>query len=282
MALIKRTANEILSDAMTILKKNSPITNFKPGAIARALLEAMKDEFPTLYDYAEETMNMGFISKAKDEYLDLIGGLFSYPRRTVETANSDGTITSALLDNETYRYELSQRVLAAAAGNYTALRLIILTVPGVADCIGKEYTHGTGSFSFTIIPQYGYSLSQVMAGVQDAVNNTKSFGVKPTIIFPETVELEIALQLVFSDTATTSDREQIRISLRSALLKYFGNFEMGQGFIYNDFVQQVMDIDSKVADFTVEKFFLAGQPALLTNQSILDDEMIVPLDVEIQ
>ncbi|GAK42061.1 putative baseplate protein [Paenibacillus sp. TCA20] len=282
MALIKRTANEILSDAMTILSRNTPITNYKPGAIARSLLESMKDEFPNLYDFAEETLNMGFLSKADDEYLDLIGALFSYPRRMVETVNSDGSITTAPLDKETYRYEISQQVLVAASGNYAALRLIILTVPGVADCIGKEYTHGTGSFSFTIIPQYGFSLSQIMAGVEDAIDKTKCFGIRPNIVFPASVNLELRLQISFSDLATTSEREQIRISLRGELIKYFGNFDLGQGFVYNDFVQQVMDIDRKVADFTVQKFYLNDEPALLTNQSILEDELLTPIDIVIE
>lgn len=282
MTLIKRSADEILADAIKRIGTNTPVTNFKPGAIARAISESMKDELPLIYDYAEETLNMGFISKAKDKYLDLIGALFSYPRRTVTVADASGNLTSSLIDNETYRYEITQRVLVMANANETALRLILLIVPGVADVIGKEYTQGTGSFSFTIIPEYGFTLTAIKAGVEDAVQQAKAFGVRPNIIFPIQIPMELTLRISFNESATGAEKDFFCTSLRAALFKYFGGFDKGQGFIYNDFVQQVMSISSKVVDFSVIRFYLNNQPALLTNQNILDDEMIVPAYIEVQ
>ncbi len=282
MVLIKRSANEILQKAVKILHDNTPITNFKAGAIARALLESMKDELPAVYDYAEETMNMGFLSKSKDEYLDLIGALFSYSRRTIEVADSNGKITTTPIDDKTYRYEISQRVLVAANANYTALRLNILTVAGVADCIGKEYTHGTGSFSFTIIPEFGYTLSSIKGSVESVVSETKAYGIRPNIIFPVQIPLEMIIEILFKSDTSESEKEQIRTNLSGRLYKYFGNYELGQSFIYNDFVQEVMDANPKISDFSIIKFYLNNQPTLLTNQNILSDEMITPKDIKIQ
>jgi uncharacterized phage protein gp47/JayE len=282
VALIKRTADEILSDALRRIKENTPITNFKPGAIARAIAESMKDELPKIYDYAEEVLHMGFLSRAKKEYLDLIGQLFSYPRRTITKYDAaTGKTKTEYIDDDMYRYEISQRVLTAANANYQSVRLKVLAVDGVSDVIGKEYTHGTGSFSLTIIPEYGFTLSTIMSGVEVAVQDVKAYGIRPHIVFPKQVPLELQIQLMFHESVSNSDKDKIRSDLKSALYTYFANFKMGQAFIYNDFVQQVMNGHEKIVDFSVVKFYLNNEPALLTNQTIFDDEMIVPTYIEI-
>jgi hypothetical protein len=282
MPLLKRTANEVLQDAMQRIRDNTPITNFKPGAIARALVEAMTPEISNIYEYADEVLNIGFLSKTSGEYLDLIGGLFSYPRRTVTVFNpTTGMTTETPIDDDTYRYEISQRVLTAANANYQALRLALLAVPGVSDVIGKEFTHGTGSFSFIIIPEFGFSLDSISSSCDAVLQEIKGYGIRHHVILPTQVPLELSIQLVFQDTATSNEKDKIRLDLKTNLYNYFGNFKMGQGFIYNDLVQQVMDSSEKIVDFTVVKFYLNNVPALLTNQTVDEDAMIVPTYIEV-
>jgi len=282
MALLKRTAEEILREAMEKISKNTPITNFKPGSIARALVESVKDEFPKIYDYAELVMDMGFLSKAEGEYLDLIGGLFSYKRRTETVYDQEsGTYVERLIDDETYRYEISMRWETAANANYQALRLALLAVPGVDEVVGMEYTHGTGSFSFIVVPSYGFSPQSVKSAAEQALQEIKAYGVKQTVLLPKEIPLELQVRLVFSDSVPSSERERIRLDCKSALIAYFANFNMGQGFIYNELVEQIMSVDKNVMDFTIQRFYLSNQPALLTNHSIYNDELIVAKYIDI-
>jgi uncharacterized phage protein gp47/JayE len=280
--LLKRSADQVLRDAMAIIAKNTPITNFKPGAIARGLAEAMKDEFPKLYDYAEAVLNYGFLSKAKEEYLDLIGGLFSYRRRSRTVYDEKTGLTrEELIDDETYRYEISQRVLTAAAANFQALRLAALAVPGVDDIIGIEYTHGTGSFSFMVVPSFGFSPSEVKTAVMQVLQEVKGYGVRRNVLLPREIPMELQVQLIFHESTTQADREKIRFDCKSALFSYFGNFNLAQGFIYNDLVKQIMGASKGIMDFTIVKFYLNNQPVLLTNHSILNDELIVAKYIDI-
>jgi hypothetical protein len=288
MPLLKRTADDILQDAMKRIAANTPITNFKAGAIARAIIESMVKDIGSnpdqqnLYDFAEQVLNVGFLSRATNEYLDLIGQLFSYPRRQVSVYDSTtGQTSLQLIDDTTYRYEISQRVLTIANANYESLRLALLNVAGVADIIGREYTHGTGSFSFMIIPEFGFSLSAIKGGCEAALDRAKAFGIKRNVILPTQIPLDLRIQLVFQESATTNERDKTRLDVKTLLYQYFGGFTMGQGFIYNDFVQQVMDVNPKISDFTVIKFYLNNEPTLLTNQSIYEDEMIVPTYIEV-
>jgi hypothetical protein len=282
MPLLKRSVNEILADAFQHLKDHTPITNFRAGAIARSIVEAIGPEFPRLYDYGEMIVNAGFLSKASDEYLDLIGALFSYPRRNVTHYDAKtGETTTAPLDDETYRYEISQRVLTAANANYHALRIACLAVPGVVDVIGSEYTQGTGSFSFIVIPQYGYDSNLVKESVEQEVQKVKGYGIRPLIMLPNQIPLELRIQLVFHESATTAEKDKARLDVKTNLYQYFGKFELGQGFIYHDLVQEIMNANTKIVDFSVLKFYLNDQPALLTNQDIFNDELIVPSHIEI-
>ncbi|SFJ66002.1 hypothetical protein SAMN02799624_05429 [Paenibacillus sp. UNC496MF] len=282
MPLLKRSVSDILADAMTHLQTYSPVTNYRAGAIARSIIEAIGPEFPKLYDYGEAIANMGFLSKAPDEYLDLIGALFSYPRRNVTSYDpKTGATTTKPLDAKTYRYEISQRVLTAASANYQALRIACLATEGVSDVIGTEYTQGTGSFSFVVIPLYGYNFDTVRAGVEQAVQQVKAYGNRPLIVLPSQIPLELRIQLVFHESATTADKDKARLDAKTNLYQYFGKFTMGQGLIYNELVQQVMDTNAKIVDFTVMKFYLNGGPALLTNQTVFSDELIVPTYIEI-
>ncbi|OXB94744.1 hypothetical protein [Parageobacillus galactosidasius] len=280
--LIKRTSAEIINEAMDKIAENTPITNFHAGAIARAIVEAMGPEYESLYDFAIDVYKNGTLRHAKDEYLDLIGELFNYPRRTDRVFDKEkNEFVEVLIDNETYRYELSQRVHTIVSSNEEALRLACLTIPGVQNIIGKEYTHGTGSFSFIVVTQYGFDAEEVRAEVEAAVMKTKAFGIRPNVMLPVTVPIEMKLQLLFHESVSDIDREQIRFQVKSELYNYFGNFGLGKAFIYNDFVRQVMNVDSKIVDFEVLQLYLNHEPVLLTNHTILEEERIQPELIEV-
>lgn len=280
--LIKRSQTEIIDEAVKKIAQNTPITNFHAGAIARSLVEAIGPEYPTLYDFAEDVLNQGYLSRANVEHLELIGTLFNYPRRLETIYDKEtGEYKEAFIDVETYRYELSQQVHTAVSSNYESLRLACLTTSGVQSIVGKEYSHGTGSFSFIIIPLYGFDEETVLAAVHEVVDKTKAFGVKPTVLSPIEVPIEIKVKLLFHEVTSDTDKELMIFDAKSAIHSYFGNFELGQGFVYNDFVQEVMNVNKNIIDFEVVSFYLNNGPALLTNQTILDDERIRPRLVEI-
>jgi hypothetical protein len=286
---LKRSVQEILNDAMISISQNTPITNFSAGSIARSIVEAIAPEIGTnndpnrvsLYDFAQQVLDEGFISKAKNQQLDLIGGLFSYPRRIEQVRKEDGSLVEEPISDDMYRYELTQVVPAMATANYAALRLALLTIQGVKDVIGKEYTHGTGSFSFILIPQYGFDEQEIVSKMQEAINNVKAFGVRPNIILPTSVPVDLTIQLIFHETTSDPQKSNIRFETQNKIRDYIGAHEMGQGIIYNDLVQQIMDVNEKIVDFEILKFYMNNEPVLLTNQSILEDERLIPQNIQV-
>jgi hypothetical protein len=280
--LVKRTSAEILREAMDKIAANTPITNFHAGAIARALVEAMAPEYEALYDFAIDVYRQGTLRYAKKKYLDAIGELFNYPRRTEQVFNKElNEWEEQLIDDETYRYELSQRVHTIASSNEEAVRLACLTIPGVQNIIGKEFTHGTGSFSLIVVVQNGFDEEAIRSEVEDAVMKTKAYGVRPHIMLPTPVLLDMRIQLLFPEGINDIERDQIRNEVQSQLYTYIGNFGLGQGFIYHDFVQEVMNINKNILDFQVLQFYLNDIPVLLTNHDILEEERIRPNVIEV-
>jgi hypothetical protein len=280
--LIKRTATEIIQEAMDKISANTPINNFHAGAIARAIVETMSPEYESLYDFAIDVYKNGVLRYASGEHLDLIGELFNYPRRIDRVFDKEkNEFVDVPIDDDTYRYEISQRVHTAVSSNEEALRLACLAIPGVQNIIGKEYTHGTGSFSFILVTQYGFDEEAVKSEMETVIAKTKAFGVRPNVILPIEVPLELKIQLVFHEATSEPERDRIRFDVKSHLHSYFGNFGIGQSFIYNDFVQETMNIDKNIIDFQVLQFYLNNNPALLTNHTILEDERIRPKMIEV-
>ncbi|MCD7910947.1 hypothetical protein KC480_05330 [Bacillus velezensis] len=286
---LKKSVQEVLKDAAISISENTNITNFSPGSIARSIVEAISPEIgssgdttrTSLYDFAQQVLDEGFISKANGEYLDLIGDLFNYSRRSEQIRDENGNLIEELISDDLYRYELTQIVPSMATANETALRLSLLTIPGIKDVLGKEYTHGSGSFSFTLIPQPGYDTQDLATRVNEVIKSVKAFGIKPNIILPIDIPIDITIQLAFHETTSDQQKINIRYSVEGKLKKYFSGFEIGQHFIYNDLAQEIMNADIKILDFKVTQLYLNNEPVLITNHDILDDERFIPHSITI-
>ncbi|MBU5262133.1 baseplate J/gp47 family protein [Bacillus atrophaeus] len=286
---LKRSVQEVLKDAAISISENTSITNFSPGSIARSIIEAIAPEIgssgdtsrTSLYDFAQQVLDQGFISKATGSNLDLIGGLFNYSRRSEQVRGEDGTLKEEPISDDLYRYELTQVVPAMATANEAALRLALLTIPGVKDVVGKEYTHGSGSFSFTLIPQPGFDTQNLVSKMDEAIKEVKAYGVRPNIVLPVDVPMDITIQLIFHETASDQQKINIKYSTEAKLKDYLSGFEIGQHFIYNDLAQEIMNADNKIVDFEITQFYLNNEPVLITNHDILEDERIVPQNITV-
>ncbi|HJS83579.1 MAG TPA: baseplate J/gp47 family protein [Nitrososphaera sp.] len=82
-AFVTKSRNELLRLALEKLQKNTPITAVGPGAVARALAEAVTTELADFYEALDFNTSMAFVSTAQGRALDLIGVLYNIPRKTL-------------------------------------------------------------------------------------------------------------------------------------------------------------------------------------------------------
>lgn len=286
---IKKTATEILNNGLKLLSENTPIDNLHPGAISRTILESFAfeigegaDEKSNLYKVSEHILNNGYLSLAEDKYLDLIGELLDYPRREEESYDGLNDLNLMVpISDEAYRMEISQRVHTIASSNEAAIKMALMALNGVKEVKGEEYTHGTGSFSYVVVPLAGYSNEAIKEAAEDAIAEVKAYGIRYEIRMPIEVPIDVQIQIVMKESAIQTDRITALDNTRLKLIAHFEKFDVNQPFIYNDLVQEVMNSDEKIMDFKVLSFYMGGEPVLLTNQAVADDERIRPGSIQI-
>lgn len=173
-------------------------------------------------------------------YADLANG-------TLRITNIDGI--SGGTDRETdnnYRYRLSQSVLASEAANETAIRLATLSVAGVANVVMVPYDRGTGSFSVYIKSIYPVVSSALIDQVQSAVARVQSYGNKGIARSPKNIGIELTITVNYREALVQEEKDDIVLKIHEALMFYINNLEIGEDFVFQEVVQRVLDVDSRI------------------------------------
>lgn len=91
----KKTFPDMVRDAIGYLVRNTDITYFSDGSIARALIESNMLEISRLQDYVNSAFQNAFLSSATGIYLDMWGDNLGIPRVTQRRATAsiqDGAV----------------------------------------------------------------------------------------------------------------------------------------------------------------------------------------------
>lgn len=262
-----KTFDELMTIAVERLSQNTPITNFSPGSIARALLEITNEHIAQFYQALDYNLAMAFVSKAEGYFLDLIGELLNCPRREGEA-------------DDNYRYRICHQVQVVAGCNLTALRLELLSIPGVRDVVMQPYTFGAGSFSVYVVPEEasGRVPRTLLEAVQAVLDEKAAFGVRAVAMEPIMTPVDIKIKLVFGNV---DYREPILNQARRAAWEYIANLRPGGVLVVAELIQRVMDISDEIRDMEITYFYIGDRPVLVTNQEAAWDEVFYPRVVEV-
>lgn len=287
--LVKYSADEIVTKAMNYLTQNTEIDNFSAGSIARSIFEAIAPEIgesgqegrASLYQFMEEVLNQGFVSRATNEHLDLIGELVNYKRRTHQIRDELGNLVDELIDDTMYRYEITQQILTMMSANETALRFELLLINGVSDIIGREYVLGTGSFSFILIEEEGYNSQDLLQEANETIRRVKGHGIRGFAELPANVSMDLTIRPVMK-AGTISDNIQIaKVVIKQSLERWIASKVLGEGIIYNEMVHEIMSATNFVEDFQVITWNLNDSPVMLMNQEIDGEERLTVGVIEV-
>jgi uncharacterized phage protein gp47/JayE len=221
-----KTSSEVLADLQTRLSDKTDVTNVDPGSVARTFLDVLSEEFYQFYTELDLSAVMGFVSTAAGTYLNLIGQLLDCTR-------------------------ITNQVYVVAGANLTAIRLKALAVDNVKDLVFKQYTHGAGSFSCYVISNDPTLDRTTVAAVQSVVDDTKAYGVYAEVLSPVLIPVELQVRLVFSSDASTAEKGTIRQNVTAAITDYIDGLSMGDSFVLNEVIQEIMDVSSKITDLDI-------------------------------
>jgi len=265
MILNTKSYNELMEEALYLIPRNTDITNFKAGAVARSLTEILNKNLSDYYGKLSVKDALGFLSTSEGEHLDLIGEMLDCTRKEGES-------------DENYRYRIGNKVNTAAKANKTAIRLACLSVDGVNDVKMKRWVQGTGSFAVYIVAEEGIVSNELLDKVQEEINEVQAFGNKGIAVRPEEIPIEIKVRLTYNSDTTEIERRDIALSVRRNLRQYIQNLGIGEDFIINEAIEKVMSTNSSIKNMNIYHLSLKNEPVLLSDQTAYWDERIVESD----
>ena len=175
---------------------------------------------------------------------------------TLNVDNPNGIFTGRDLESDTnYRFRISQQVVAAEAGNLTAIRLAALSVPGVADIELSTFARGIGTYD-VLIKSITPSVSDTLReAVQAAISEVTSQGIIGLARRPKETGMAFEITIYYRTTPgeslTNSVKETIENNVIENLTNYVNSLDIGEEFIINEAVQRVLETDDRIKDIGV-------------------------------
>lgn len=225
-----------------------------PGSIARLFMNIVNKNIGDLYDTLTLNHIRAFVTTADGNALDEIGVLLQCYRLNNES-------------DDNFRFRITAQCLTLATSNYTAVRLSILTVDGVDDCIEKEYAMGAGSFGIVIIPNPNYDANEVLQNVRSKVENMHGYGIRYDISLADNTPVSIKQHIVISDKLSDIEKQDLRYQVAAAITEYFNSLSVGEMIITDKITQAIMNVSPDIIQEMNEEFYINYKKALYVNQS---------------
>lgn len=372
MALKTPTVSELNQESFEWLLQNTEITLLTPGSTARALIESANIHLGQFYSSMTMHLAQSYLSKASQQYLDLIGEMLGVVRRTARaalitqedrairfyvaqgslyqylpkagdltkglipagttitnednsivytvetdvefprtatevyvsaraaTTGSEGNIganrlrshslgiaavlvtntvsiaTGADLESDDdFRFRIRNRVLTAEGANETAVRLAVLSAPGVADVQITKFRRGAGSFDVLIVPTGNRVALETIEVARQNLSSAVAFGIDFKIREPKYVRISMVLALNYRGILA-GEQDAVRVSAERAVLNYLSTIPIGGQLVVNQLGAAVLQSDERIKDYDIQGVCIDGRPQIIHNYQLEEDELFLP------
>jgi hypothetical protein len=148
-------------------------------------------------------------------------------------------------DDDSYRYRISLKLQSHGGAEEAALRLAVLTVPGVQDL---DFVRQAGTFLC-----YVYGISPVvppslLALVQGQLDSLVAYPASGTATSPALIGISFSTTLTFASTASTSEQQAATANALVAAQNYINNLGKGQEFVINALADAIQSSDPNILD----------------------------------
>lgn len=192
-------------------------------------------------------------------------------------ANNNAIVGGTNTESDSnFKYRITQAVTAAEKANEVAVRLAVLTLPGVADLKIIRYARGIGSFDLIVIPLEGIASDTLIAQAQIVIDETQAVGISGRATKPDIIPVDLEVLVVFDETVTDIEAEKLRNDIQAAIEHYIVNIGIGATFIYKKFVAVIMGTSGKIKTFETVHYFFRNSPHLLADVVAYPNELFFP------
>jgi len=190
--------------------------------------------------------------------------------------NRDSITTASGVEGDaSLRQRARYAVRGAEGSNLIAVRIAILSVPGVSDAIINPFSMGSGSFEIIIIPQGNRVSTTTLSDVISAVAQAVSFGINFVVREPRYVPISISAELTMPNIPDYQ-RGQQRSVASGALQSYVGSLRPGGILVTNRIREAVLGVNSRIQDVRIREIRVHGRPIAIGNYKLKSDEIFIP------
>lgn len=245
--IIRKTKTERLKKMMEqLVESQCGINNLSPGGVARSFLEIMNEELEVSYTYLETYIPMAFLSTSQGRYIDLLGALVNCERNPNES-------------DQNYKYRIHNQVYSVAGANYTSIYLACLSVEGVRDISIVPYVYGIGTFVVYVITDEPETPDAILKAVQEAIDNTKAFGIIGVAEKPTVKRMNIGFKLYFDNSASSNDILTATRTAKDKIKNNIDNTQIGSAIYLNNLLDGVVQTSGKIINVEITHLSLDGK-----------------------
>jgi uncharacterized phage protein gp47/JayE len=264
--LITLAEDQILQDMIDYLSANTPITDFREGSIARAILAAVAKQINKQYQMLDIQSRAGYISTTSGLYMDLIGDLLNCPRYANEPESN-------------YRYRIAHQVQTVAGSNEEAIRLLCLAIPDVKNVIVKNYARGIGTFDVYVITNESVTPSSILTQAQQIIDKYAAGGISGIAVSPTPIPIDLKLRLVCSgDTASNV----VKGLVRNSIAAYFDGLDLGGSLVIDQVTKAIMNASELIQEFDYIELKVNNRATSPANYPATSNERLYLRDLVIE
>lgn len=172
-----------------------------------------------------------------------------YLNNTLKITNIAQITTGSSLESDAnFRFRIVNRILEAEAANETAIRLAILSSPGVADVVLIPQYRGIGTFG-AIIQSTTPTVSQTLLDrVTANVLKVQGYGSIAYIRAPFETGITLKTSIHYRRRLTNEEYASIESQIINTIETYVNNLNIGEELIIGTLVNSIFGISSEIAN----------------------------------
>jgi uncharacterized phage protein gp47/JayE len=148
--------------------------------------------------------------------------------------------------DENYRFRIQQQAISGEAANFSALRLALLSIPGVSDVLRIRYPRGIGTSDWLIkavTPEVPQSLIDTC---QTVIDETQAEGTENLAKAPVTIGMELGFSVTYRSVLDDNSKTQIKNEIIRNITNYVNNLAIGEKPIIDQIKKTILNTDNRI------------------------------------
>ena len=176
--------------------------------------------------------------------------------------------------DENFRFRIQQQTLAGEAANFSAIRLALLSVPGVSDVFRIRYPRGIGTTDWLIKAVTPVVPQRLIDTCQAAIESTQAEGMENLAKAPVIIGLELRFSITYRNRLENSVKDQIKIDIRKNITSYVNNLAIGEKLVIDQIKKNILNSDNRIESIGSEDTGLDFEKINIYKRSAISNSVV--------